>query len=89
MIELYEEVLKYCSTEYNYIVFRGIDDGFPNEPEFWTLEKNEEDAASRVLRETDAYDSHEYQFFYKKLIRVEEGPFHHRPTIEIVTKVDW
>jgi len=87
MNDCYEEVLKYCSDEFNYIVFRGIEDQYALE--FWTLEKTEDDAASRVSRETDAYNDEEYQFFYKKLIRVEDGPWHHRPTIEIVTKVDW
>jgi len=85
----YEEVVKYCSDKYNYIVLRGIDNGI-SEPEFWTLEQDEENALRRVSAETEAYGNvDEYQFFYKKLIRVEDGPWHHRPTIQIVTKVDW
>jgi len=62
---LVDEVLKYCSEDYKFIVFHNNED---DEPEFWTLEKTEADATKRVIVEEKGYGGvAEWRFHYKEL----------------------
>ncbi len=82
----YEEVLKYASPEYNFIVFHGDEEeGQYGELAFWTLEKTEEDAKRRVEGEIEAYgDVEDWQFFYRPFVRDAEKYAHcHKPHIDI------
>lgn len=85
MTDVVYEVLKYCSDDFNFIVFRCGEEN-DAEPEFWTLEKTEEDAKNRVRNETDGYgDVPEFQFMYHVLKRVERNYLHlSSPRIETV-----
>jgi hypothetical protein len=87
MTDIIDEVLKYCGSEYNYVVFKE-GEGYGFDDEFWTLEKTEEEAIQRVKIETEAYDDPEWQFLYKPLKR-EEVKYYRKATSVIETKVVW
>lgn len=85
--EITEEVLNYCSNEYNYIVFSGKN--VIGDRQFWTLEKTEADAIKRCKNETEAYgEDSDYNFTYHPLVR-QEKKYHHKPEPVTVVLIDY
>lgn len=87
MLNDYTDVLKYCKDEYGFIVFKG-EESIHEPGEFWTLEKTEDDAKRRVKNETEAYDSPDFQFYYRPIER-KEVKYVHKCTVITEVRVKW